>query len=160
LTRSELGNPGILHAKGHFDLLKPYIAHSKQINTPTFPRSLCSHPHRRHLPLVHAMSLSPDLTLSFSDFHGMLCSPSTARRCIKSFTGSVLFLPFNKFESATSSDLIPKSSLNLFTYYAMVIYSCTGISSLLGLTIGTCVTHTPTYEVRAGDGGGFLSLVP
>ena len=96
-------------------------------------------------------------------FHKMFCSPSVARQCIQTFEGhSALFLPSsyrflvtpNMAEDTTntedramaasnrrSSPSFLKLSayetcymLNLVTYYALVLLSLTGVSTLLGMT--------------------------
>ncbi len=97
-------------------------------------------------------------TLSnFNTFHSMRADPFTANKCIKSFTtnkGCILFMPSSysqtdnqtKSGSARTSTCSSRSileeinlhdasnSLNLISYYALVIASFTGMSTILGLT--------------------------
>lgn len=68
----------------------------------------------------------------YRHFHGMLCRPSTAFRCIQSFTGSALFMPAGGEHSIEPFDYT--SLLNVATYYTLVFISCTGLLSLLGCT--------------------------
>ena len=68
----------------------------------------------------------------FAHFHGMLCSPRTAKACIKAFNGKILFMPRNY--AAKGLGHYEVTSLNIFTYYGLVLQSFTGLSTLLGLT--------------------------
>ena len=93
----------------------------------------------------------------FSHFHGMLCRPSTAQRCIDEFVGAtILFMPLDynnkKHQTNIQSDNKPtkhspaSSSLSHFrtwdashiltttSYYGLVLLSFTGLSTLLRQT--------------------------
>jgi hypothetical protein len=80
----------------------------------------------------------------FIAFHGMFCLPSTARRCVSSFDGVILFADVQDYLSDSQERLVAKDfsrrckgrffGLNSFTYYLLVLCSCTGFSSLLGWT--------------------------
>jgi hypothetical protein len=70
----------------------------------------------------------------YANFHGMLCHPKTAQRCIQSFDGKIVFAPmgyssstFPMFEYSAGSAL---SRLNIFTYYLLVLFSLTGLATL------------------------------
>jgi len=110
-------------------------------------------------------------------FHGMVCSPSTAQKCIHSFvsnhnttllnkdrqqkkpndknnrnsigSGSILFLPSNY-----SNDEIHVydccHTLTIVTYYALVLLSFTGLSTLLGLTDIICSEEYVTEQPMIG----------
>ena len=87
----------------------------------------------------------------FVHFHGMLCAPSTAQRCIRAFAqGTVLFMPADEYPTVTTSSLdvyaIPGHAMTLFMYYALVFVSLTGLSSLLGCT-EYLVGRTETSQV-------------
>ena len=72
----------------------------------------------------------------YKHFHGMLCRPETAQRCIESFTGTILFLP-QGYQSPGDYDFtIP--FLTVITYYLLVLLSFTGLSSLFGMTRMPC----------------------
>ena len=68
----------------------------------------------------------------FNNFHGMLCSPRTAQRCITALTGNILFMPSNYKVKGIRHYLV--TDLNIWTYYGLVFASLTGLSTLLGLT--------------------------
>lgn len=68
----------------------------------------------------------------FTRFHGMVSGPSTSTQCINSFDGKILFMPSdyaNKGLPAYEVD-----HLDLFTYYGLVFWSLTGLSTILGAT--------------------------
>ena len=73
-------------------------------------------------------------------FHSMLCSPRTAWECCESFTrggGCVMFLPSAPDSSRTEGELSRgnfSARLGLVSYYALVVFTLTGLSTLLGLT--------------------------
>lgn len=89
-----------------------------------------------------------DRTPSLKDyaaFHGMLCKPDTAGRCIESFQdGAILFGTQDEYEIAVASMKDNKCAnydvnnipflFNIWTYYLLVVLSFTGFSSLLGFT--------------------------
>jgi hypothetical protein len=81
----------------------------------------------------------------FIHFHGMLCAPRTAQRCIQAFQGaSVLFLPhtytrpLERFDYNNSNSRAiqfnPFQKLTLVTYYLLVWCSGTGLASWFGQT--------------------------
>mmetsp|Transcript_38534 Transcript_38534/g.44910 ORF Transcript_38534/g.44910 Transcript_38534/m.44910 type:complete len:224 (-) Transcript_38534:178-849(-) len=94
----------------------------------------------------------------FSNFHGMLCSPTTAKRCVDSFTGTVLFMPFyykcneksfpNPFKSGGKKRVshYEQSNVDPVLYYILVLISLTGLSTLLGLTDFIDVRETSKDE--------------
>ena len=90
------------------------------------------------------MSLS--LLQKFHHFHSMLCSPTTAYKCLTAFKsnrGCILLMPssyLNKKDGIVKYDL--SFSLNLLRYYLLVISSFTGLSTLLGLTDTICKFET------------------
>jgi hypothetical protein len=70
----------------------------------------------------------------YVNFHGMLCHPKTAKRCIQSFDGNIVFAPTGysestlpMFEYSSGSSLL---RLNIFTYYLLVLTSLTGLATL------------------------------
>jgi hypothetical protein len=74
----------------------------------------------------------------YINFHGMLCHPKTAQRCIQSFDGRIVFAPTGYSESTLpmfnyrgGSSLL---RLNIFTYYLLVLTSLTGLATLLRQT--------------------------
>ena len=80
---------------------------------------------------IHAATLQ-----DFQNFHGMLCHPRTAARCIHEFTGSILFLP-NDYSSDGSLAVYDctGATLNLLSYYLLVLATFTGLCTLLGQTL-------------------------
>ena len=85
----------------------------------------------------------------FIHFHGMLCHPWTAKRCIASFIpsgGRIIFAPrriFKNIEQKTPDALYEfswflrnyeVSGLSYLEYLSLVVYSLTGLSTLLGMT--------------------------
>lgn len=87
------------------------------------------------------MKVTPSLQ-DYTHFHGMLCRPSTARRCLQSFDGRVLFMPVGYQPPLARFDysrpvLVGNWSMNpftTFTYYVLVWISLTGLSTLLKRT--------------------------
>ena len=84
---------------------------------------------------------SPKTAASLPDyinFHGMLCQPKTAQRCIQSFDGRIVFVPTGYSESTLAMfDYRGGSSLlrlNIFTYYLLVMTSLTGLATLFRQT--------------------------
>ena len=94
-------------------------------------------------------------------YHGMLVSPRGAARCNASFTGAVLFMPRAAALSAAAAAAesagasagrspFEVSGLSVPTYYALVLLSLTGLSTLLG-----CTRVLEASEVaREGEVGG------
>ena len=91
-------------------------------------------------PTTNKPSQPPTLA-EFKAFHGMVCNPISAQKCVDYFDGCALFADQKDYYKAnTTTDLasfdflrtpIP---LNLYSYYALVFFSCTGLLSLLGYT--------------------------
>jgi len=96
----------------------------------------------------------------FQCFHGMYCSPSTAQKCIQCFVtrnekshtskqrpegsstnsvagGSILFLPSEHTDNEIHLYECYRT-LNICSYYALVLASFTGLSTILGLTKVIC----------------------
>ena len=69
----------------------------------------------------------------FTPFHAMVCSPNTASRCIQSFNGAVLFMP-SSYNASTIQNFDCSATLNLISYYLLVLVSLTGLSTLLRVT--------------------------
>jgi hypothetical protein len=90
------------------------------------------------LPTPNENDLSSTVNLSeYNNFHGMLCSPRTASRCIQSFDGMILFMP-STYHTAPGTALATfdcSGFVTTFSYYLLVIISFTGLSTLLNMTI-------------------------
>lgn len=112
-------------------------------------------------PKTAAFSAIPGATLEdYRNFHGMLCRPSTAQRCIDSFTGTILFIP--EQPSSSTSETIStydcsNGMLNLWSYYLLVLFSLTGLSTLFKQTkflVGENVADAatiPFHQAQAND---------
>ncbi len=68
----------------------------------------------------------------FINFHGMLISPASAMRCVASINGVVLFMPSNYKERGISAYQV--TYLTTITYYLLVLFSFTGLSTTLQMT--------------------------
>jgi hypothetical protein len=68
----------------------------------------------------------------FINFHGMLTSPSSAMRCVSSINGVILFMPSNYKDRGISAYQV--TNLSTITYYLLVIFSFTGLSTKLQMT--------------------------
>mmetsp|Transcript_28281 Transcript_28281/g.44114 ORF Transcript_28281/g.44114 Transcript_28281/m.44114 type:complete len:152 (+) Transcript_28281:749-1204(+) len=84
------------------------------------------------------MALGPSLT-DYTNFHGMLIRPRKAQACIQSFKGCILFMPSDYGRDSATFPLQDWSpfevrSLNLWSYFALVFFSLTGLSTLLNFT--------------------------
>eukprot|EP00977_Amphora_coffeiformis_P006559 scaffold1404_cov166-Amphora_coffeaeformis.AAC.26 len=87
-------------------------------------------------PRLHDSTAAPASLEDFRNFHGMLCRPFTARRCIQAFSDStVLFMPHD-YENSPSLEIYDSSrpAMNLMSYYGLVLISLTGLWTLLGRT--------------------------
>jgi hypothetical protein len=84
----------------------------------------------------------------YTNFHGMLCRPRTAQRCIDSFTGTVLFIPEHCETSAISRYDCSKM-LTLWSYYALVLVSLTGLSTLFKQTKFLVAQQVPPEQEQA-----------
>ena len=80
-------------------------------------------------PLVSSPTLN-----DFANFHGMLCGPSVAQKCIDTIDGGILFMPHTYTPEMLPYYETAPEALTLWNYYLMVIISLTGLSSLLGWT--------------------------
>ena len=94
----------------------------------------------------------------YTRFHGMLIGSRSAKRCIDSFTGRVIFMPScysrtNDFPPVGSDTISPweVEGLNLAMYYALVAFSMTGISTLLGLTQTIDARESDNLSAESGD---------
>jgi len=73
--------------------------------------------------------------MGFVNFHGMLCYPSTAKKCMDAFDGTILFMPSDYTPNTLSEfDCSAKGVLTPLTYYLLVLGSLTGLSTALGMT--------------------------
>jgi hypothetical protein len=74
----------------------------------------------------------------YTRFHAMLCGASASSRCLNSFDGTILFGSHEYYSSgkelATFDYSRTRFGLNLITYYILVVFSLTGLSTLLGRT--------------------------
>lgn len=87
-----------------------------------------------------------DATLDdYTNFHGMLCRPSTAQRCIDSFTGTVLFMPEHGTSEPNRYDC-SNGMLSLWSYYLLVVVSLTGLSTLLKQTEFLTAENVPAQQ--------------
>lgn len=79
---------------------------------------------------------SPSATLfDYQNFHGMLCNPWRASRCIHSFNGMILFMPSSYTpRDLTTYDYSTKGMLTPLSYNLLVMFSFTGLSTLLKMT--------------------------
>lgn len=95
----------------------------------------------------------------YTAFHGMLCGPEAARRCIQTFEdGVALFADQEDYDDASKkndknrladfdfNDLPVR--LNLWSYYLLVLVSLTGFCSTLGFTK---VIEAIDYNDNGGD---------
>lgn len=94
----------------------------------------------------------------YTRFHGMLIGSRSAKRCIDSFTGKVIFMPScysrtDDFRLIGSDTISPweVEGLNLATYYALVAFSLTGLSTLLGLTQTIDARESDDLSATSGD---------
>jgi hypothetical protein len=74
----------------------------------------------------------------YKAFHGMICGISSSRRCIDSFDGCAIFAPLSNYEDGRDLASFDYNRtwprFHLFSYYALVVLSYTGLLSLLGRT--------------------------
>eukprot|EP00751_Fragilariopsis_kerguelensis_P008354 CAMPEP_0170801190 /NCGR_PEP_ID=MMETSP0733-20121128/28372_1 /TAXON_ID=186038 /ORGANISM="Fragilariopsis kerguelensis, Strain L26-C5" /LENGTH=318 /DNA_ID=CAMNT_0011153823 /DNA_START=173 /DNA_END=1129 /DNA_ORIENTATION=+ len=93
---------------------------------------------------VPSASSTPSLN-EYQAFHGMLCRPKTAQRCIESFAKGVgLFTDqetYDRYNNNSDYHHLGNYDFNrtafpltVWTYYALVICSLTGLCSLLRIT--------------------------
>jgi len=85
-----------------------------------------------------ALIMMKTTTVSVKDythFHGMLCAPATARRCIESFDGgTILFMPSQGYFNDIEKYDCTRPVLTMLSYYFLVLASFTGLSTLLRQT--------------------------
>jgi hypothetical protein len=95
----------------------------------------------------------------YKRFHGMLCGVRTAKKCIQSFDGVVLFADQTFYDDETrslstvdynSKDIPPFMSLNVWSYYLLVLFSMTGLCTLLGQT--RMLYMSDTIDIRFEKG--------
>jgi hypothetical protein len=92
-------------------------------------------------PAGHSASLD-----DYINFHGMKCHPQTAQRCITSFTGTVLFMPEHYSQSTIARYDCSGGILNLWSYYLLVIFSFTGLSTMCKQTKFLVAENVPVKE--------------
>lgn len=100
--------------------------------------------------LFPALGASP-----YHRFHGMLCGPAVAAQCISAFDGTIVFMPATyrpeDFAAAVREErtLMPYEvqALTLLKYYLLVLWSMTGLCSLLRQT-----QTVDASELVGGDG--------
>lgn len=87
----------------------------------------------------------------YTNFHGMLCRPRTAQRCIDSFTGTVLFMPVHCDDTSPAIARYDCSNgmLTLWSYYALVLVSLTGLSTLFKQTKFLVAQQVPPEQEQA-----------
>ncbi len=89
-------------------------------------------------------------------FHSMVAKPSIAQTCIDSFvksTGCILFMPsFHKDDEIYRYDASHDNALTLWSYYALVLYSFTWLSTFLGMT--------DTIDIQDYTDSGGLTIWP
>jgi hypothetical protein len=98
---------------------------------------------------THVESIQSNIKLSFCIimmvsmkeydlFHRMMAKPTIAKNCIKSFVksnGCILFLPSDHGDNEIYLyDASHGNALSLISYYALVLFSFTGLSTILGMT--------------------------
>jgi hypothetical protein len=127
---------------------------SSTIATPTEP-SVAPPPPRQLKP-------QPSMA-EFTAFHGMVCSPVSSQRCIEYFDGCALFAsqedyyygPNIHHHLASHDYLRTPIALNLFSYYSLVVFSCTGFLSLLGRTKRSFICEeNETFSIDDGSDDG------
>lgn len=111
--------------------------------------------HRLIIPVSSIMSTKnakssttvPPSLKEFEAFHGMVCNPISSQRCIQYFDGCALFASQEDYATTNLKTFdytrtpIP---LNIFTYYMLVVFSCTGLISLLGMTTPSLICEENT----------------
>ena len=87
------------------------------------------------------MVANTELDVSLEEYdslHRMVATPGIAKKCIKSWNdgrGCILFMPSDvSNDELFLFDASHENSLNLLSYYALVIFSLTGLSTILGMT--------------------------
>lgn len=90
----------------------------------------------------------------YNSFHSMVVKPSIANNCIQSFVqskGCILFMPYDHGDDKIHRyDASRGERLSLISYYALVFFSFTGLSTLLGMT--------KTVDVQDYTSSGGLSI--
>ena len=93
-----------------------------------------------HMAVASGGTVLPTLA-EYTRFHGMHIGPAAARRCVASFSnGAIIFAPstydaakdFSAEDDVRSPYEVPL--LTLGKYYALVLATLTGLSTMLGLT--------------------------
>ena len=84
----------------------------------------------------------------FTHFHGMLSRPTTAQRCIDAFSGTIVLLPNDYHGKANLPEYdYSGATLNLFSYYGLVLFSLTGLWTLLGWTRFLVARHEGNIKI-------------
>jgi len=122
------------------------------------------HLHVLWLQVAATLALQPAVRPTLRDytrFHGMHIGPVAARRCVGSFAdGVIVFAP-----SSQISDELPGvgrsrfevETLTLLNYYALVLATLTGVSTVLGLTE---IVEAKDWEHDTGAGRSEHPLDP
>ena len=80
----------------------------------------------------------PPSISEFTAFHSMVCNPLSAQRCIEYLDGAALFASQDDYQTteavSTFDYLQTPLRMNWFTYYGLVIFSGTGLLTLLRQT--------------------------
>lgn len=101
---------------------------------------------------VPAADRPTDATLTdYTNFHGMMCRPSMAQRCIDSFSGTILFMPTDTCPTDIARYDCGNGILNLWSYYLLVIFSLTGLSTLFKQTKFLVAETVPLQQVNLID---------
>ena len=109
----------------------------------------------RNMNWSRSIILKPSLK-DYIDFHGMLCNPKAAIRCIRSFEdGTALFANQEEYGTAIAGNSNLSNfdlnampiGLNLLTYYLLVLLSLTGLCSILRQTkIIKAIEYKPSTD--------------
>ncbi|KAJ3305612.1 hypothetical protein HDV03_001257 [Kappamyces sp. JEL0829] len=83
---------------------------------------------------------TPATFAEFTAYHGMLSPPAASRRCTAAFDGTVVFMPSNYRERGIAH--YDWTGYYTLTYYALVLASLTGLSTLLGCTNTVAATES------------------
>jgi len=67
----------------------------------------------------------------YDSFHRMVADPTTSQNIIRSLNGCILFLPYDHRDDEI---YLYDAPINVISYYALVLVSLTGLSTMLGMT--------------------------
>ena len=136
----ESQRPGFLHRQDSTTTLeaRPFLSPPTRTDG-SGPRRRSTSSSSQSIPptMVPCHQEQPTMA-EFKAFHGMVCNPRSAQKCVKYFDGCALFADQKDYETrnelASFDFLRSPIPLNLWSYYALVFFSCTGLLSLLGYT--------------------------